>query len=219
MSTEIEYTPFSYNDEDCCLSQNNLINDVSRRKKLRNDLQSTTKSFLTSNTTIDKRICRICFDGNFPNKMVSPCKCKGSCKYVHNDCLTKWYESSGRNCCEICKFDFLVTREGFKSIKEMTGPKPFSDDMEDIIDYYCSFIWFGFILSLTYQSYSFGVKNTFYMVCLFKGHPLGIILTIVGMLINMIYYTEVLIEIYEKWYIENSRFKWANYVPVRKTKL
>ncbi|CEF70344.1 Zinc finger, RING-CH-type domain and Zinc finger, RING/FYVE/PHD-type domain-containing protein [Strongyloides ratti] len=218
-STKIEYTPFSYSSEKSCLSQNNHKNNIFEKKKLWKGLESTNRSISISDRTIDKRICRICFDGNSPNDMVSPCKCKGSCQYVHNSCLTKWYESSGRGSCEICKFEFLISREGFKLFFEMTTPKPFSDDMEDIVDYYCAFMWFGFILSLIYQSFSIGIKNTFYMVCLFKGHPFGVILTIVGMSINMIYYTEVLIEVFEKWYIENSRFKWANYIPEKKIKV
>jgi len=40
---------------------------------------------------IDKRVCRICFGGVNEilesGKLISPCKCKGSMKYVHVNCL------------------------------------------------------------------------------------------------------------------------------------
>uniref|UniRef100_A0A0K0FAS0 RING-CH-type domain-containing protein n=1 Tax=Strongyloides venezuelensis TaxID=75913 RepID=A0A0K0FAS0_STRVS len=215
--SEIEYTALSYS-KDNNSHQNNFKNDnVSIKNSQKLSLPATSLLSKTENS-VNKRLCRICFDGDNTNEMISPCKCKGSCEYVHNDCLTKWYESSGRGSCEICKYEFLVLRLGFKSITKMTFPKPFSDEMDDVVDFYCAFLWFGFILSLIIQSFSIGIKNTFYVVCLFKGHPIGIALTIVGMSINMIYYTEVLIEIYEKWYIENSRFEWANYVLERRKK-
>ena len=40
--------------------------------------------------------CRICFcDGNFEgiNPLISPCKCSGSVKYIHLNCLRKWLTS------------------------------------------------------------------------------------------------------------------------------
>jgi len=45
---------------------------------------------LNSNN-IDNRVCRICFGGVNDiiesGKLISPCKCKGSMKYVHVNCL------------------------------------------------------------------------------------------------------------------------------------
>ena len=37
--------------------------------------------------------CRICFcEGGFDglNPLISPCKCSGSVKYIHLNCLRKW---------------------------------------------------------------------------------------------------------------------------------
>uniref|UniRef100_A0A0N4Z948 RING-CH-type domain-containing protein n=1 Tax=Parastrongyloides trichosuri TaxID=131310 RepID=A0A0N4Z948_PARTI len=210
-SSVIEYTANTYNEEEYYTSDSKFRNEAIKRENLRKLSLPEYSITSTTNITQNKRICRICFDGS-PKEMISPCRCRGSCQFVHNDCLTKWYESSGRGSCEICKYEFLISRLGFKPLTQMTMPKPFSDEMEDVIDFYCALMWFTFLLSLIAQSFSIGVKNTFYMVCLLKGHPIGIALTIIGMFINMIYYTEVLLEVYDKWYIENSIFQWANYV-------
>ncbi len=47
--------------------------------------------------------CRICYgdEGVF----VHPCKCKGDTN-VHEACLRKWMESSGRTSCEICNTEY-----------------------------------------------------------------------------------------------------------------
>eukprot|EP01017_Pseudomicrothorax_dubius_P021837 TRINITY_DN2348_c0_g1_i1.p1 TRINITY_DN2348_c0_g1~~TRINITY_DN2348_c0_g1_i1.p1 ORF type:complete len:249 (-),score=38.60 TRINITY_DN2348_c0_g1_i1:80-826(-) len=48
--------------------------------------------------------CRICMDlGDDPNQeMVIPCKCTGSIKYVHVNCLKQWIKSKQSLVCEIC---------------------------------------------------------------------------------------------------------------------
>lgn len=34
--------------------------------------------------------CRICFDDDYVERLVSPCKCNGSIKFVHSSCLSDW---------------------------------------------------------------------------------------------------------------------------------
>ena len=48
--------------------------------------------------------CRICLEEDPP--LVSPCACKGSTGYVHEHCLNKWIETSGKTTCEICKEEY-----------------------------------------------------------------------------------------------------------------
>ena len=42
-----------------------------------------------------KNICRICYDStsNIKNPLINPCKCKGSMKYIHYNCLLNWMKS------------------------------------------------------------------------------------------------------------------------------
>jgi hypothetical protein len=58
-------------------------------------------------------VCRVCFeDENDLNKLITPCKCKGSSKYIHHECLKIWVtrqiqeKLEGR--CEVCKYLFNV---------------------------------------------------------------------------------------------------------------
>lgn len=53
----------------------------------------------------DDRVCRICFGQG--GRLISPCRCSGTQRWVHTICLTRWRDhSSGvreSNSCEICR--------------------------------------------------------------------------------------------------------------------
>ncbi|CAG5129024.1 unnamed protein product, partial [Candidula unifasciata] len=55
-------------------------------------------------------ICRICHcEAELANKLISPCLCSGSLKYIHLCCLQKWIKSSDKKSCELCNFDYIMT--------------------------------------------------------------------------------------------------------------
>ena len=37
--------------------------------------------------------CRFCLETDTVENLLSPCHCKGSSQYVHNDCLMRWYNT------------------------------------------------------------------------------------------------------------------------------
>ena len=44
--------------------------------------------------------CKYCLS-EIPT-MIAPCKCNGSIKYVHRDCINRWISIKNKNSCEIC---------------------------------------------------------------------------------------------------------------------
>ena len=78
-------------------SSRNNLNEVSTN----NHKFSPEKITLDDNErTFRKRICRICLEEYDPsdqssqnNILVNPCKCSGSTKYIHFDCLQTWLKS------------------------------------------------------------------------------------------------------------------------------
>eukprot|EP00882_Tetradesmus_deserticola_P006548 GHRQ01006890.1.p1 GENE.GHRQ01006890.1~~GHRQ01006890.1.p1 ORF type:complete len:100 (+),score=28.73 GHRQ01006890.1:407-706(+) len=40
--------------------------------------------------------CRICFEDAKPSELISPCKCKGTLKHVHQACLHRWQANVAR---------------------------------------------------------------------------------------------------------------------------
>lgn len=59
----------------------------------------------------DPDTCRICRGEATPDEpLFYPCKCSGSIKYVHQDCLMEWLSHSQKKHCELCKTPFRFTK-------------------------------------------------------------------------------------------------------------
>jgi E3 ubiquitin-protein ligase DOA10 len=69
--------------------------------------------------------CRFCLETDTIDNLLSPCSCKGSSKYVHNDCLMNWYtaEPSRGIRCNSCLSEY--DREGSHSIESLHTPHIF----------------------------------------------------------------------------------------------
>ncbi|XP_053439924.1 E3 ubiquitin-protein ligase MARCHF1 isoform X1 [Nycticebus coucang] len=54
-------------------------------------------------------ICRICHcEGDEESPLITPCRCTGTLRFVHQACLHQWIKSSDTRCCELCKYDFVM---------------------------------------------------------------------------------------------------------------
>ncbi|KAL6191231.1 hypothetical protein ACLB2K_037622 [Fragaria x ananassa] len=47
--------------------------------------------------------CRICQVEDSVNEMEAPCRCNGTLKFAHRDCIQQWINLSYKATCEICK--------------------------------------------------------------------------------------------------------------------
>ncbi|PRP85395.1 hypothetical protein PROFUN_06941 [Planoprotostelium fungivorum] len=58
----------------------------------------------------DEELCRVCRSGREVNRpLFFPCRCNGSIKYIHQDCLITWLSHSGKEFCELCKTRYTFT--------------------------------------------------------------------------------------------------------------
>lgn len=71
----------------------------------------------------DAKLCRICFDSEEnedTGRLFSPCKCKGSMRYVHFQCLNQWRKVSQKRTsyvqCDFCKYRYAVKRTTLANI-------------------------------------------------------------------------------------------------------
>jgi len=72
--------------------------------------QSTSNITRAETTKEDEEVCRVCRSGNEPNRpLFYPCRCNGSIKYVHQDCLLTWLSHSRVEYCELCKTKYTFT--------------------------------------------------------------------------------------------------------------
>ncbi|KAI9986520.1 hypothetical protein PInf_025470 [Phytophthora infestans] len=58
----------------------------------------------------DEAECRVCRGEAEPDRrLFAPCKCSGSIRFTHSDCLEQWLEHSGKSFCELCGHEFTFT--------------------------------------------------------------------------------------------------------------
>ena len=59
-------------------------------------------------------MCRFCFDDSSTEKLIAPCGCTGSAKWVHQTCLIKWQKASMRaysgheSVCSVCNVTYAL---------------------------------------------------------------------------------------------------------------
>lgn len=76
-----------------------------------NDPQFATNLMGGEDGMGDADTCRICRgEGSDTEPLFHPCKCSGSIKHVHQDCLMEWLSHSQKKHCELCKTSFRFTK-------------------------------------------------------------------------------------------------------------
>ncbi|CAO3592954.1 unnamed protein product [Absidia cylindrospora] len=58
----------------------------------------------------DQEICRVCrCESTLTKPLHHPCKCTGSIRFIHQDCLLEWLAHSRKDYCELCEHSFVFT--------------------------------------------------------------------------------------------------------------
>ncbi|CAK4031043.1 ERAD-associated E3 ubiquitin- ligase doa10 [Lecanosticta acicola] len=85
-----------------------IMNDPAFAPPQRRD---TTSSKFGSESAFGADTCRICRSEDTPQEpLFYPCKCSGSIKFVHQECLMEWLSHSHKKHCELCKTPFRFTK-------------------------------------------------------------------------------------------------------------
>lgn len=78
---------------------------------LMNDPKYATNIGSNEDGVGDADTCRICRgEATEQEPLFYPCKCSGSIKFVHQDCLMEWLSHSQKKHCELCKTPFRFTK-------------------------------------------------------------------------------------------------------------
>ncbi|OAX79913.1 hypothetical protein ACJ72_05763 [Emergomyces africanus] len=76
-----------------------------------NDPAFATNTPANRRSVDESDTCRICRgEGTEEEQLFYPCKCSGSIKFVHQDCLMQWLSHSQKKYCELCKTPFRFTK-------------------------------------------------------------------------------------------------------------
>jgi hypothetical protein len=75
---------------------------------------------LLDNEAFAEPICRICHGGAELGRLFSPCRCRGTARFVHPSCLAAWRTiSEGRESfyvCDVCGFRYNVRRAAWAGV-------------------------------------------------------------------------------------------------------
>lgn len=70
------------------------------------------KDLLIMLESFDRHMCRMCLEDDDKCNLIYPCKCKGSSKYVHKNCLNEWRTTSENTHnfkrCELCHHEYKI---------------------------------------------------------------------------------------------------------------
>ncbi|KAH9924822.1 hypothetical protein B0H21DRAFT_764612 [Amylocystis lapponica] len=67
--------------------------------------------------------CRICSAPAEPDQpLFYPCKCSGTIRYIHQDCLTTWLAHSKKKTCDVCKHPYSFTKVYATDMPERLPP-------------------------------------------------------------------------------------------------
>ncbi|KAL9124698.1 MAG: hypothetical protein Q9217_005995 [Psora testacea] len=76
-----------------------------------NDPEYDTNNRRSDKSSDDADTCRICRgEGSQEEPLFYPCRCSGSIKFVHQNCLMEWLSHSQKKHCELCKTPFRFTK-------------------------------------------------------------------------------------------------------------
>lgn len=93
------------------MATSNLDSDLVPKPDLMNDPLFDTNSMHKHKSLEDVDTCRICRgEGSKEEPLFYPCKCSGSIKFVHQNCLMEWLSHSQKKHCELCKTPFRFTK-------------------------------------------------------------------------------------------------------------
>lgn len=73
---------------------------------------------------LDVKCCRICLDGDKHQNMIAPCRCKGTSKWVHRECLDQWRAYNADDLafsqCMECRFHFQFEENSSEKHRHLT---------------------------------------------------------------------------------------------------
>ena len=102
--------------------QRDEARETIRRQELRRRRPTTrSQTAATAAQPEEGDQCRICFSGAEDGKLIAPCKCSGTQRYVHEECLRKWQRTCAgtrkAKYCGVCRtrFDLAPPAEPWSS--------------------------------------------------------------------------------------------------------
>ncbi|GAB5355186.1 hypothetical protein AAMO2058_000184400 [Amorphochlora amoebiformis] len=90
---------------------------IAAEERVRDDHKDKKKNIESDE---DEAVCRICYGGPEYGRLISPCLCRGSIRFVHLQCLQQWRHASPSSRafyeCDMCKYRYSFKRAFYAQI-------------------------------------------------------------------------------------------------------
>lgn len=90
--------------------------DSPKEDTVEHELSSESSASFSRFNDSSSIMCRICHCGEEEEKLMITCRCMGTVKYAHQNCVLNWISKSGNQYCELCKYKFKTRRKKIKSL-------------------------------------------------------------------------------------------------------
>lgn len=137
-----------------------------------------------------EKICKICHSSEEDeSRFAHPCKCKGSLKYIHTECLNEWIKLTNTKKCDICNYPF-------KFQKKFKIDTPRNLPIKYVILFIFKVLWSAVFNILCFLFFMFkitiviGVNSIFFESFIYtpKNISWKVLLSIIYLMTNMFHY-------------------------------
>eukprot|EP00759_Apiculatamorpha_spiralis_P016786 PhF_6_TR2298/c0_g1_i3/m.4033 len=112
----------------------------------------------SGSASVSTEECRICC-GTTSSLLVAPCKCRGTMRYVHEECFIQWAQKSNSLHCEVC-FHHIRLKSYFRSDAPLDEKAvPLDVALWSLFKSRC-LPWFSFLAPLVFHILSFLVRTS-----------------------------------------------------------
>ena len=121
-------------------------------ESIANDIKDIPLDHQPIKTPIDEKFCKICFE-NFETKntgkLINPCKCTGTVRFIHEECLKTWQVSQKKDIknaeCELCHCKYSMK---FSMGLKFYPRQAIEDGLLSFISSLCLFILIATLISI-----------------------------------------------------------------------
>ncbi|TGO18603.1 hypothetical protein BPAE_0375g00050 [Botrytis paeoniae] len=146
-----------------------------------NDPQYATNTTNGVDDNGDPDTCRICrAEATETEPLFYPCKCSGSIKFVHQDCLMEWLSHSQKKHCELCKTPFRFTKLYSPNMPQSLPTRVFLKHFAFyVIKNMATYLRFGLVILVWLISLPFFIRQVWRFLFWFSdgGTPARILIT------------------------------------------
>jgi uncharacterized membrane protein YcjF (UPF0283 family) len=128
-------------------------------------------------------LCRICLEEDHPEHLLAPCRCTGTSKWVHRNCLNKWRAESSRSFyeCTTCKMKYIIDIQTEIDIKARNKKLGFRIAIDIFFLLFAFALYSYFVGWIYFQCYTQECTTSYTLI-----HGAVMLFAIVGMVVLFI---------------------------------